>query len=299
MISTYHKTVLLQETVDLLNVKSGEKYIDATLGGGGHAGAILDRGGIVLGLDADQDAIDYVQEELRIKKQELRFDKANLILAKGNFRDIDKIATQAGFEKVKGVVFDLGVSSHQIDTPVRGFSFQSTGPLDMRMDKDLSVKARDLVNSLTKSELVELFTKFGEEYRAPKIAEEIVRTRVNDPIVTTVDLVEIVKKAIPFQNSKINPATKVFQALRIAINDEVNNLRESLPKAWSLLDKNGRIAVISFHSLEDRIVKNMFKEWEKEGSGRIVTKKPVTPTLKELEANNRSRSAKLRVMEKF
>lgn len=299
MISTYHKTVLLQETVDLLNVKSGEKYIDATLGGGGHAGAILDRGGIVLGLDADQDAIDYVQEELRIKKQELRFDKANLILAKGNFRDIDKIATQAGFEKVKGVVFDLGVSSHQIDTPVRGFSFQSTGPLDMRMDKDLSVKARDLVNSLTKSELVELFTKFGEEYRAPKIAEQIVRTRVNDPIVTTVDLVEIVKKAIPFQNSKINPATKVFQALRIAINDEVNNLRESLPKAWSLLDKNGRIAVISFHSLEDRIVKNMFKEWEKEGSGRIVTKKPVIPTMEELEANNRSRSAKLRVMEKF
>jgi 16S rRNA (cytosine1402-N4)-methyltransferase len=293
-MSAYHKTVLLNETIDLLNVRKEGLYIDATLGGGGHAVRIIESGGRVLGIDADEEALDFVKENFKFQISNFK-----LKLARGNFGEIEKIAAESGFEKVKGIVFDLGVSSHQIDTPDRGFSFQSTGPLDMRMDSGLSVKARDLVNSLTRKELIELFIKLGEEYRAQGIADEIVKARAVEPVITTVDLVDIVKKAVPFSNSKINPATKVFQALRIAVNDEINNLRKSLPKAWELLDSRGRLAVISFHSLEDRVIKNKFKEWEKEGMGKVITKKPVIPTTEELDANKRSRSAKLRVIEKF
>lgn len=293
-MSAYHKTVLLNETIDLLNVRKDGLYIDATLGGGGHAVRIIESGGKVLGIDADEEALDFVKENFKFKISNFK-----LKLARGNFGEIDKIAAESGFEKVKGIVYDLGVSSHQIDTPDRGFSFQSTGPLDLRMDSGLSVKARDLVNSLTRKELIELFIKLGEEYRAQGIADEIVKARAVEPIITTVDLVDIVKKAVPFSNSKINPATKVFQALRIAVNDEINNLRKSLPKAWELLDSGGRLAIISFHSLEDRVIKNKFKEWEKEGMGKVITKKPVIPTTEELDANKRSRSAKLRVIEKF
>ncbi len=299
MGNTYHTTVLLEETVDGLNVKEGKKYIDATLGGGGHSFEILKRGGRVLGLDADQDALDFVQEELRIKNQELRFEKKNLTLAKGNFKDIDKIATEFGFEKVFGIVFDLGVSSHQLDTVERGFSFQSTGPLDMRMDRDLSVKAADLVNILTKGELYELFNKLGEEHFAHAISESIVSSRRVSPIKTTSELVEIVRSAVPRLKHNINPATKVFQALRIAINDEFNNLKEALPKALELLDAHGRLAVIAFHSLEDRIIKNQFKEFAEMGQGVIITKKPISPSFAEIEGNRRSRSAKLRIIEKI
>ncbi len=297
-MSDYHKTVLLSEAIDNLNVSAGEKYIDATVGGGGHTREILKRGGIVLGIDADEEAIEYADKDLRLKIKGLSIGK-NLILAKGNFKDIDRIAKDNGLGLVRGIIFDLGVSSYQLDTPTRGFSFQSNGPLDMRMDKDLSVKARDLVNSLTKRELIELFTRLGEEYKAPVIAEEIIKARANEPIVTTLELVEIVKKAVPNYSYKINPATKVFQALRIAINDEINNLKESLPKALKLLDKSGRLVVISFHSLEDRIVKNLFREWEQMGLGKIVIKKPITPRAQEIEENRRSRSAKLRVFEKI
>lgn len=297
-MSDYHISVLLNETIQYLNVRKGAKYIDATLGGGGHTLEIVRHGGGVLGLDVDQDALDYVREELRSKNHELRFDKGNLTLAKGNFKDIDLIAKREGFEKVSGIVFDLGVSSHQLQIAERGFSFQQDGPLDMRMDQELGVKAADLVNILTRGELYELFTKLGEEYNARAIAERIVQARKVSPITTTSELVEIVKGESK-GNFKINPATKVFQALRIAINDEINSLRDGLPKAFDLLEKGGRLVVISFHSLEDRIVKNQFKDWDEKGSGKIITKKPVMPTREEVIKNKRSRSSKMRVIEKI
>jgi len=287
----YHKSVLLRETIDLLNIKPGGRYIDATLGGGGHTRAILNKGGIVLGIDADKDALDYVERKFRARK--------DLVLVKGNFKDIDKIAKEYGFLKVEGSIFDLGVSSHQLEKAERGFSFQKDGPLDMRMDQSLSVKALDLINILTKGELYKLFTEFGEERFAWTISESIVSARKVEPIITTLELVEIIKRAVPRQNKDINPATKVFQALRIVINDEQNVLREALPKAFELLESSGRLAVISFHSLEDRIVKNKFRELEAAGLGKIITKKPVTSSLNEIMINKRSRSSKLRVIEKI
>lgn len=292
-MNNYHKSVLLEETIDFLNVRSGKKYIDATLGGGGHTEKILKLGGIVLGLDVDQDALDYVGKN---QKSEIKNKKLRLV--RGNFKDIDTIAKSNSFEKVAGIIFDLGISSHQVDTPERGFSFQSSGPLDMRMDKDLNVKASDLVNILNKRELVELFTKLGEEYRAPAIAEGIIEARSENPISTTLELVEVVKRSIRQPGFKTNPATKVFQALRIAVNDEFNSLRDALPKALGLLEDGGRMVVISFHSLEDRIVKQQFRQWAKEGTVEVVTKKPIVPDFKEIRTNSRSRSAKLRTVEK-
>ena len=295
-MSNYHTSVLLQETIDLLNIKPGKKYIDATLGGGGHSFEILKQGGIVLGLDMDEDAIGYVETKIKDQRSNIKND---LVLVRGNFKDIDKIAKENDFTKVAGVLFDLGVSSHHFDAAERGFSLQKDAPLDMRMDRNLSVKASDLVNGLTKGELYELFNKFGEEHNAYSISNSIVSSRKIKPVETTTELAEIVERAVKGKRSEVHPATKVFQALRIAVNDELNNLRESLPKALGLLERNGRLAVISFHSLEDRIVKNYFLEFERKGLGEIITKKPVVPSQKETEKNNRSRSAKLRVFEKL
>ncbi len=286
-MSNFHKSVLLQEAIDGLNVKAREKYIDATLGGGGHAGEILKHGGIVLGLDVDEDALAYVNKNFKFQISNFK-----LTLAKGNFRDIDKIARLNNFEKVAGIIFDLGVSSHQIDTSSRGFSFQNEGPLDMRMDRDLGVRALDLIKILTKGELYEIFTKFGEETHAWEISSAIVRTRSIKPIETTADLAKIVFK-IEGQSKK------VFQALRIVVNDELNAITEALPKALGLLEQNGRLCVISFHSLEDRIVKNKFLEFEENKMGKIITKKPIVPTKVEIEKNKRARSAKLRIFEKL
>ncbi len=295
-MSDYHISVLLKETIEYLNIRQDAKYIDATLGGGGHSYEILRHGGHVLGLDVDQDALDYVEQDLGLKIKDLGLN-GKLVLGKGNFKDIDLLAKKFGFDKVTGIIFDLGVSSHQLQVPERGFSFQQDGPLDMRMDRDQNVKAADLVNVLTRGELYELFTKLGEEHNARVIAERIIQARRVNPITTTSELVEIVKGGTK-GSFKINPATKVFQALRIAINDEINSLIEGLPKAFDLLEKGGRMVVISFHSLEDRIVKNQFKEWEGKRIGRIITKKPVVPTVEEIGVNKRSRSSKLRVIEK-
>ena len=198
----------------------------------------------------------------------------------------------------------MGVSSYQIDTKDRGFSFQKTGPLDMRMDKNLSVKAADLINILTKGELYELFTKLGEEHRALAISDNIVRARRVKPIKTTEDLVSVIAQALGFEKGRISDkmkskiASKVFQALRIAVNDELNSLREALPKAISLLSKNKRLVIIIFHSLEDRIVKESFKKFQKDGLGVILTKKVVIPSLSEVSQNRRARSAKMRVFER-
>ena len=256
-MNKYHISVLLQEIVDGLKVRPGLKYIDATLGGGGHAREIISRGGIVLGLDVDQDAIDFVGKN---SKFEIRNSKLKLV--RGNFANIDKIAKENGFEKVWGIIFDLGVSSHQIDTPKRGFSYLNFGPLDMRMDQRLGVKAVDLVNLLGKKELYELFFRLGEERRARNISKLIVTKRNLAPFETTQDLIKVLVKSYGFSDisnfSKKESGRRVFQALRIAVNSELENLAEALPKAVGLLESGGRIAVISFHSLEDRIVKENY-----------------------------------------
>lgn len=294
-MSRYHTSVLLRETIEALDVTPRKQFIDCTLGGGGHTLAILERGGSVLGIDTDEYAIGYVAE--RIKNLELRV-KNQVILVKGNFRDLEKLARENGFDKPNGILFDLGVSSYQFDTPERGFSFVKDAALDMRMDRDLTVSAKDLVNGLTRHELTELFQKLGEERFARKIAEAIVKKRENGTIETTGELAKIIRHTVPGGKSGIHPATRVFQALRIAVNDELNSLREALPQAVELLPSNGRLAVISFHSLEDRIVKQAFTQFSSEGIGISLTKKPITPTDMELADNPRSRSAKLRVFER-
>lgn len=293
-MGTYHTSVLLDEVVNSLAVKPGKQYIDATLGGGGHAAAIQKSGGIVLGIDRDQEAGEYVRKHV----------SKDIVIAKGNFSNIDRIAKEHGFTQVAGVLFDLGVSSHQLDTPERGFSFQKNGPLDMRMDVETTVRAADLINGLNKQELSDLFFKLGEEYRSRAIANAIVREREKKPIETTEELEKIIRHEVGGRYAKgvkhtsIHPATKVFQALRIVINDELHSLEEALPKAVSLLENRGRLVVISFHSLEDRIVKHAFKEFERKRMGRILTDKPVVPTEEEIRQNPRARSSKMRVFEK-
>lgn len=288
---SYHKSVLLQQTIDALQIRPGEKYIDATLGGGGHTGEIVQRSGLVLGIDQDSDAISYNTE---------KFGNNTLVtIAQGNFEDIERIAKEHGFENVSGVLYDLGISSHHVDEGTRGFSFLQEAPLDMRMNKELAVTATDLINGLNKGELMQLFEKYGEEYFARRIAEAIIKEREKGKIETTTRLAQIIARVYPGGMKKVHPATKVFQALRIAVNDEMMVLEKSLPQALTLLAIGGRIAVISFHSLEDRIVKKQFEKWEQEGKGKVITKKPLIPTEEEIEENRRARSAKLRVFEKI
>ncbi|KKQ34423.1 MAG: Ribosomal RNA small subunit methyltransferase H [Microgenomates group bacterium GW2011_GWA2_37_6] len=292
----YHKSVLLQEVIEGLKVKSGQKYIDATLGGGGHASSIIEKGGLVLGIDADSEAIEFAE---KLKAQNLKLK--TLRTARGNFRNIDKIARENGFDKVCGILFDLGLSSYQIDEPKRGFSYLKSGPLDMRMDQGLGVKASDLLNALGKRELYEIFKKLGEEHHAHSISERIISARRIKPFETTDDLVKVLTDTYGFNNktdfAKAKSSKKVFQALRIAVNDELGTLKEAIPKALNLLEKGGRVAVITFHSLEDRIVKQTFIEFEKEEKGKAVNKKPILPSSLEIEQNNRSRGAKLRIFE--
>lgn len=301
-MSNFHIPVLLKETIDLLQVKKGKKYIDATIGGGGHSLEILKRGGKVLGIDCDQEAIDYVRNQ-RLESK----DWEELTLTLGNFKDIDKIALLKGFDKVTGIIFDLGVSSYQLEKAQRGFSFQKEGPLDMRMDASGAsgkVRAADLVNALTKGELYALFSKLGEERRASAISSAIVRARGIKRIESTRELAEVVQSAYgqkfdqtsAFERQLINK--RIFQALRIAVNDELNNLRKALPKAIDLLGKNGRLLVISFHSLEDKIVKQSFIEFDRLNKGKIITKKPIIPSKDEMNKNRKSKSSKLRVFEK-
>ncbi|MEX2007637.1 MAG: 16S rRNA (cytosine(1402)-N(4))-methyltransferase RsmH [Candidatus Levyibacteriota bacterium] len=299
-MSDFHTSVLLQEVIDALDVKPERLYIDATLGGGGHAFEILKRGGKVLGIDWDDEAIEFVKSKVKSSKFEIGKD---LVLVKGNFKDIARISKENGFDKADGILFDLGVSSHQIDKPERGFSFQQSGPLDMRMSKDLGVMAMDLINGLNKGELYELFTKLGEEHAARTISNAIISARGIKPIETTAQLADVVAKSFglrgevkPYMKAKVN--TKVFQALRIAVNDELNNLKEALPSAIEVLGPKGRIVAVSFHSLEDRIVKWQFIEFAQKGLGAVLTKHPILPAQAEIETNRRSASAKLRIFQK-
>lgn len=304
-MSEFHKPVLLQEALHFLRVTAGKHYIDATLGGGGHAFEIVRLGGEVLGIDWDEDSLSHVSNKWSKESKRLGIDKKSLAIANGNFRDIKRIAKKHELLHVAGIVFDLGLSSHQVDTPKRGFSFQRNAPLDMRMDTSLAVTAKDLVNALSKKELCDLFTRFGEERNAWSIAEDIVRHRKLEPITTTEELARIVEEAqgihdlCPSPRVRAQANARVFQALRIAVNDEMSNLEKALPDAIDLLELGGRLAVISFHSQEDRIVKNTFGSFEQKHMGWVVTKKPVYPSSEEVQGNTRSRSSKLRVFEKI
>jgi len=291
-MNRFHTPVLLKETIQFLNVQRGGKYIDATVGGGGHSQAILKLGGKLLAIDCDPEALKATRKYLTTA-----CPGASWRLAQGNFKDLAKITKKNGFTNVDGVLFDLGVSSYQLTTPKRGFSFNLEGPLDMRMDPKLKVTAADLINGLNRGELEELFSKLGQEHYSRRLAKAIVCARRLKPIQTCGELVGIIEDAVP-QRGKLHPATRVFQALRMAVNDELNNLKKALPQALELLKPGRRLVVVSFHSGEDRIAKFFLKEKELEGKLKILTKKPVRPTLKEVEKNPRSRSAKLRVGEK-
>lgn len=290
----YHIPALLIESIDSIKVRKDGKYIDATLGGGGHSEEILKRGGFVLGLDRDPDSIEFASKRLKKYKEKFRAVRAN-------FSRINDVAREAGFSQADGVLFDLGVSSHQLETPSRGFSFNQDSLLDMRMDPDLSVKASDLLNGLNEKELNDLFIKLGEEKYSKRLAGAICRTRRIKPITNTDELARLVIKCVPprGKHDRTHPATRIFQALRIAVNDELNDLRDALPGAFEILEAGGRLSAISFHSLEDKIIKNFMKTHEANGLLKAITNKPITPGIPEINRNPRSRSAKLRVAEKI
>lgn len=291
---------MLKEVLELLQIKKDHWYVDCNLGGGGHTTGILEAGGNVLGIDLDPEAIAEVSRNLTEY-----IDNNRLILKQTNFANIATAVNEVKAMKqfnnltISGVLFDLGVSTHQLEEAQRGFSFNSDAPLDMRMDPTKGASAKDLVNGLYEKELAELFLKLGEENWSKPIAKRIVQYRENKLIETTNELANIilsVRRRSP--SDRTHPATRIFQALRIAVNDELNSLKEALPKAFEVLNPGGRIAVISFHSLEDRIVKNYFRELEEKKLGKLITNKPFETSEEETILNPRSRSAKLRVLEK-
>lgn len=286
-----HIPVLLEDAVDGLNVSAGKRYIDATLGGGGHTSLILQKGGTVLGIDQDQDAIDYVT-----KTQESRLRNKELRVIKGNFEDIKKLANDNGFEKVDGILFDFGVSSYQLDNSGRGFSIRRDEKLDMRMDMEATLSALDVINSYPKDRLIEIFYTYGEEHNAKKIAEAIIERRRKTEIRTTKELKEICEK-ISHKDEKIHPATKVFQAIRIEVNNEIGVIKKGVGEAVELLAPKGRLVAISFHSLEDRVIKQMFETFKRQGLGIVITKKPLVADDSEVTGNKRARSAKMRIFE--
>ncbi|MEX2028351.1 MAG: 16S rRNA (cytosine(1402)-N(4))-methyltransferase RsmH [Candidatus Curtissbacteria bacterium] len=283
----YHEPVLLQTVLGFLEPKAGDLIIDATVGGGGHSEELLKRGAKVLGIDRDPDAIGHIKN----KKLE------NLTLVSGNFSQIGEIARANGFGKVNGILFDLGVSSHQLDDVTRGFSFKRDGPLDMRMDPSLTIGAKDIINNFPERRLDEIFKTYGQEKFSRAIANAIGVARQIDKIETTGSLAQIVREVYVKRHvrEKIDPATRTFQALRIVVNSELLNLEESLPQTEEILKSGGRLVVISFHSLEDAIVKRFFKQNE---SFLVLTQKPIGPGEEEINVNPRSRSAKLRVAQK-
>lgn len=282
-----HVPVLLHESVDALALQDSDIYVDATLGAGGHAKEVRRRhpGVQIIGFDLDENAIAIATQQV-----------SGLTVIRQNFRTMKEALTERGIVPTK-VLFDLGVSSLEFGPSGRGFSFLYDEPLLMTLRSDgAGVTARDLVNGMHEEELADIIFTYGEERYSRRIAKAIVLARKKRPIQTTFDLVEIITSVIP-RRGKIHPATRTFQALRIATNDELGALEEGVRSAWDLIPPGGRIAVISFHSLEDRIVKRLFKSFAEE-SGLIITKKPITPTREEVIQNPRSRSAKLRIIQK-
>lgn len=288
--NSYHTPVLLKEAIDALQIRKGFRYIDGTLGGGGHAELILEKGGYVLAIDRDEDAIQTVRKKLNNKKE--------LTIFKGNFRDIREIAEKSGFVDCDGILLDLGTSVHQLRDSLRGFSFKSHDKLDMRMDKSQDFSALEIINKWSKNELIDIFERYGEESEAVEVAEQIVKERKSSEIIYADDLAEIISKAKKRKEAGIHPATQVFQAIRIAVNDELNALKDALRSGIEILGGGGRIVIISFHSLEDRVVKQAFKDFEKKEKGKIITKKPISASAAEIKINKKARSAKLRVFEK-
>jgi len=285
-----HEPVLLEEILEGLKIKEGGKYIDATVGDGGHSLEILRRGGKVLGMDLDEGSLTRAKEN---------FEKegfSDFVLAQGNFAEIDNTAEANGFSEVNGVLFDLGYSSSQLEDVEIGLSFSKEQVLDMRLDKSLGVTAADLLAALPEGELERLFREYGEERSARRYAKAIVERRGVKRLETTKQLAELIVEAAPPGRDRLHPATRIFQALRIAVNRELENLELTLPRTARLLLPGGRMAIISFHSLEDRVVKNF-------GLGVqadliAVNKKPITPSEEEISRNPRARSAKLRIFEK-
>ncbi len=286
----YHTPVLLQVAIDALQIEDGEKYIDGTLGGGGHCEAILKKGGIVLGIDRDLDAVNECKKRFLGNK--------NITIAHGNFKDIKKLAIDNEFINCSGILLDLGTSVHQLKNSGRGFSICRHEVLDMRMDEREQLSARDIVNKWSKRQLQEIFEKFGEESASGIIAEQIINKRKNQEIIYSDELAAIISKIKKREGPGSHPATKIFQALRIVVNDELGVIKSTLWDGVNLLNKDGRIVVISFHSLEDRIVKQTFLELERLGIGKVVTKKPIRATYDEIKENRKARSAKMRVFEK-
>lgn len=306
-----HVSVLLNETIEGLNIKPDGIYADGTLGGAGHGYQIaskLNGLGRLIGFDQDEDAITASTERLKEFK--------NVTIVRSNYRNMKEELNNRGINKVDGILLDLGVSSYQLDTVSRGFSYKEEAPLDMRMDNRNEVTARDIVNNYSQGDLFRIIRDYGEDKFAANIAKHIVMNREIKPIETTTELAEIVKAAIPmkFRKQGGHPAKQTFQAIRIELNSELSVLKESLMDMIDLLNPNGRICIITFHSLEDRIVKNIFKEAEdpctcpknfptcvcgKKSKGKVITRKPILPSEEELKLNLRSKSAKLRIFEKI
>ncbi|MDY5215995.1 MAG: 16S rRNA (cytosine(1402)-N(4))-methyltransferase RsmH [Lachnospiraceae bacterium] len=306
-----HVSVLLDETIEGLNIKPDGIYADGTLGGAGHSYQIaskLNGLGRLIGFDQDEDAITASTERLKEFK--------NVTIVRSNYRNMKEELNNRGINKVDGILLDLGVSSYQLDTVSRGFSYKEEAPLDMRMDNRNEVTARDIVNNYSQGDLFRIIRDYGEDKFAANIAKHIVMNREIKPIETTTELAEIVKAAIPmkFRKQGGHPAKQTFQAIRIELNSELSVLKESLMDMIDLLNPNGRICIITFHSLEDRIVKNIFKEAEdpctcpknfptcvcgKKSKGKVITRKPILPSEEELKLNLRSKSAKLRIFEKI
>jgi 16S rRNA (cytosine1402-N4)-methyltransferase len=307
-----HVPVLVNEVVEWIHGKDGGIYVDATVGSGGHAAALLAAyPDIALLVGIDQDA-----QAVAIAKKNLAAFHQRAVVAHGNFTTIKTILETLQVAHIDGIIFDLGVSSMQLSNPLRGFSFMAEGPLDMRMDQNRAKQAQDIINGSAASEIEKILRTYGEERWARSIARAIHKRRSTQPISSTTELSRIVSAAIParYRSPSIHPATRTFQALRIAVNDELAHLNHALDEAYNLLNRGGRMAVISFHSLEDRIVKQKFQQWQKgctcppripqcicgnEKKINILTKKPIVATRDEVQINPRSRSAKLRVAEKI
>ena len=306
-----HYSVLLEETVNGLNIKPDGIYVDGTLGGGGHAYEVckhLSSKGRFIGIDQDEAAIEAASARLSDFGE-------RVTIVRSNYCDMKLQLQKLGIDKVDGIVLDLGVSSYQLDTAERGFSYRVDAPLDMRMDRRQKMTARDIVNDYSEMDLFRIIRDYGEDKFAKNIAKHIVMEREKGPIETTGQLIEIIKRAIPmkFQKTAGHPAKRTFQAIRIELNRELEVLKNTLDDMIDLLNKDGRICIITFHSLEDRIVKSIFKKNEdpctcpshfpvcvcgNESKGKVVTRKPILPSEEELEANSRSKSAKLRIFER-
>ena len=306
-----HQSVLLEETINNLNIQPDGIYVDGTLGGGGHAFHVcgrLSEKGRFIGIDQDAAAIEAAGERLRPFG-----DKVTIV--RSNYSDMKQVLQSLGISGVNGIVLDLGVSSYQLDTAERGFSYRENAPLDMRMDQRREKTARDIINGYSEMELYRIIRDYGEDKFAKNIAKHIVRARQEKPVETTDELTEIIKAAIPMKFRAVggHPAKRTFQAIRIELNQELEVLRGHLKEMVELLDDGGRICIITFHSLEDRIVKNIFRKCEnpcecppsfpacvcgKKSMGKVITRKPILPSEEELEINPRAKSAKLRVFER-